>query len=274
MNPEDLPTYDEALLGIKTKLARQRAVLQRHGMPQHWKPPSSKIGRIIFNALSLMALGHPGMEPTWTAIKLEEEGDESVWAERIQQLVGRLSSMNVVAGLLLTTCATFLTTLPPKPDMINYTLRGPYMCVGGSFALLIGAIIVGSTAYLVAGTVKSHWAKEVLYCDHLHIYCTLLLLSYPFISIGVATMLLAFGVWIFNPSKNTEEDRGLMSGLLSAVWSSPDQGIQGAVVIVFLFPLFMGALFGVSIATALHKFQLMEGQQVISSERISQFSSS
>ncbi|KIK69331.1 hypothetical protein GYMLUDRAFT_153325 [Collybiopsis luxurians FD-317 M1] len=201
------PVYDETLLSIRTKTARQQEALRRHGMPDHWSAPRDNIGKLVFNTLCLMSFGHAGLEPLWGAIILEEEGDESVWAEQTRQTIDRLTNINVVAGLLLTSCATFITTFPPRPDMINYTLRGPYLCLLGSFALLIGGLIVGSAWVLVTGKTRPHWAKEacyqailhlhivekVLYANRFHVYCTLATLSYPFISIGTATMILSFG---------------------------------------------------------------------------------
>ncbi|KAE9396214.1 hypothetical protein BT96DRAFT_1021485 [Gymnopus androsaceus JB14] len=231
------PTYDEALLGIKTKIARQEEVLRRHHVPRHWKPPGHRIGKIAFNALCLMSFGHAGLDSVWAAIMLWEEGDESAWAEGIQQTLDRLTNINVVASLLLSTCAAFITTPPPNPAMVNYTLRGPYLCILGSFALLIGGIIVCSASLLVTGKARPYWAKEVLYANRFHVYCTLAMLSYPFVSIGIATLLLAFG-------------------LLSAVWSAQDRG--SACVIVLILPISMAVLFGVSNATAKAKSRLRE----------------
>ncbi|KIK69327.1 hypothetical protein GYMLUDRAFT_152437 [Collybiopsis luxurians FD-317 M1] len=145
-----------------------------------------------------MSFGHAGLETLWGAIILEEEGDESVWAEQTQQMIDRLTNMNIVAGLLLTFGASFVTTIPPRPDMVNYTLRGPYACLFISLALLMGGLVVGSFGMLVVGKTRPHWAKEachsaVLYASRFHVYCTLAVLSYPFFSIGSATMLFSCG---------------------------------------------------------------------------------
>ncbi|KIK69332.1 hypothetical protein GYMLUDRAFT_53771 [Collybiopsis luxurians FD-317 M1] len=229
--PEFIPArYDEALLSIRTKIARQREALRRHEVPQHWKPPKAKIRRIIFNALCLMAFGRAGLDAVWAAIVLEEEGDESVWAETIRQIIDRLTNISLMAGLLLTTSATFLTTLPPRPDMMNFTLRGPYLCLMGSFALL-GGLTVGGSAFLVAGKTTSSWAKEAL-------------LSYPFISIATATMLVVFG-------------------LLSGVWSATDKGVQGACAVTLFLPNAVAVLFAVSVATAPPKSHLNEGKEFV-----------
>ncbi|KAL1718969.1 hypothetical protein EV715DRAFT_290870 [Schizophyllum commune] len=105
--------------------------------------------------------------------------------------------MLLVAGLLLASAATFLTTEPPRDEILNYTRRGPYICLVASFGLLIGGIIVGGACVLVTSKVQAYWSEKVLYADRFHVYCTLIMLSYPFFSIGIATLFLAFGMCNF-----------------------------------------------------------------------------
>ncbi|KAJ7108490.1 hypothetical protein C8R44DRAFT_636471, partial [Mycena epipterygia] len=97
------------------------------------------------------------------------------------------------ASLLLATSAVFIMTVPPRPGMVNYTLRGLYICMLGSFGLLIGAIIIAAVSFLIMSRVRPSWAERVMYGNRFHVYCTLITLSYPFFSIGVGTLLLAFG---------------------------------------------------------------------------------
>ncbi|KAF9459173.1 hypothetical protein BDZ94DRAFT_1239442 [Collybia nuda] len=219
-----------------TSIAKQQQILEKLPPPGHWKAPhlSEPLGRvqqITFNLLCLTSFGHSSLDSVWAAICLEEDGDESLWVEGTRQLYERLNNMLIVAGLLLASSAVFVTTVPPRAAMVNYTLRGPYICILGSFALLIGGIIVGSASLLVIGKAQPYWSKEVLYANRFHVYCTLIMLSYPFFSTAMGTLLLAFG-------------------LLSAVWCAEDRAIQGACVIVLILPVSMGVLFGVSCATA------------------------
>ncbi|KAJ7123512.1 hypothetical protein C8R44DRAFT_558969, partial [Mycena epipterygia] len=139
------------------------------------------------------AYGHLGLEPIWASIELEEEGDESVWAEGRRKMSERLNIMLVVASLLLATSAVFITTAPPEAAMVNYTLRGPYICLLSSSALLIGGITVASVASLVANRAKAGWAEKVLYPTRFHVYSMLIMLPYPFFSIALASLLLTFG---------------------------------------------------------------------------------
>ncbi|KAJ7484459.1 hypothetical protein FB451DRAFT_1028824 [Mycena latifolia] len=103
----------------------------------------------------------------------------------------------VEASLLLATSSIFITTVPPRPSMVNYTLRGPYICMLGSFGLLIGGIIVALVCLLVTSKARPYWSEQVLYANRFHVYCTLIMLSYPFFSIGAGATLLSFGTQTF-----------------------------------------------------------------------------
>ncbi|KAL1661657.1 hypothetical protein GGF50DRAFT_90502 [Schizophyllum commune] len=172
------PTIREDLLPGRTRVQQQADILDAFPPPDHWS-----------------AYGHAGLEPVWAAVRLEEEaGDGSFWEASIRQICDHLNNMLLVAGLLLASAATFLTTQPPRDEILNYTRRGPYICLVASFGLLIGGIIVGGACVLVTSKVQAYWSEKVLYADRFHVYCTLIMLSYPFFSIGIATLFLAFGL--------------------------------------------------------------------------------
>ncbi|KAJ7575237.1 hypothetical protein C8J56DRAFT_1007769 [Mycena floridula] len=150
--------------------------------------------RSVFNLLCITSFGHAGLDPIWVAIRLEDEGNESIWADGIRQTVERMNNMLFVVSLLLATSAVFITTVPPRASMVNYTLRGPYICMLGSFRLLLGGIIVALVCVLVTNKARPYWLEQVLYATRFHMYCTLIMVSYPFFSIGAAALLLAFGM--------------------------------------------------------------------------------
>jgi hypothetical protein len=85
----------------RSKIQRQEEILSRLPPPRHWKPPIlsepfGRLQRIAFNLLCVTSFGHAGLDPIWAAIRLEEEGDESVWADGISQTCDRLNNMLVV----------------------------------------------------------------------------------------------------------------------------------------------------------------------------------
>ncbi|KAK1231146.1 hypothetical protein PQX77_005752 [Marasmius sp. AFHP31] len=220
----------------KSKYIREQEVLERCPMPEHWKAsePGSLFGilrRTLFNVICLASFGHAGLEPIWASIKLEEEGDGSLRDLGIRTTCERLNNLIVVGSLLLASSSVFITTQPPKTNFMDYTLRGPYGCLLASFGLLIGGIIIASGCVLVVSKAQPQWSQKVLFRDRLHVYLTLLPLAYPPFSIGVATMLLAFGV-------------------LSAIWCGEDLSYQGIGGFLLVAPIFISLMFPVSCAIA------------------------
>ena len=54
------------------------------------------------------------------------------------------------AALFLASCATLVTTVPPRPDIVDYTMRGPHILLWVSFNVLCTSIIVaGGDVYLI-----------------------------------------------------------------------------------------------------------------------------
>ncbi|KAJ7145581.1 hypothetical protein C8R44DRAFT_599115 [Mycena epipterygia] len=196
-----IPASARSELQPKSKIQKQEELLSRCQPPSHWRAPRlsqpfGRLRRIVFNMLCVTSFGHAGLDPIWAAIRLEEEGEESVWFDGINQTCDRLNNMLVVASLLLATSAVFITTAPPRESIVNYTLRGPYICMLGPFGLLIGGIVVASVCLLVSSKARPYWSEQVLYADCFHVYCTLIMLSYPFFSIGAGALFLAFGMQI------------------------------------------------------------------------------
>jgi hypothetical protein len=65
------------------------------------------------------------------------------------------------AGLLLSCIVALITTPPPAPNILDYTLPGTYISLWVSFGILLGGLIVGSTDILVMGTSTPQWTYQV-----------------------------------------------------------------------------------------------------------------
>ncbi|KAJ7472631.1 hypothetical protein FB451DRAFT_1398831 [Mycena latifolia] len=220
----------------KTRTRKEHEILSRYPLADHWRTPSRSgpfggLRWAVFNVLCMASYGHAGMDRVWASIKLEEEGDESLWVEGLGQMCDRLNTILLVGSLLLATSAAFMTTSPPRAAMINYTLRGPYICMLNAFGLLIGAIIVAAIAYLVLTRATPNWSKRVLYASRFHVYSTLIILSYPLFSIVLATLFLGLGI-------------------LTAMWWAEDRALQIFSPVILVMPISIGVLFGVSWGTA------------------------
>lgn len=87
----------------------------------------------------------------WASIVLAEQGDEDPWMDGRSRTSKQHNNKLVLvstlyesaktttdlqaahqAGLLLATTSVVFTTPPPDPKFLNYTRRGPYLCIHGS----------------------------------------------------------------------------------------------------------------------------------------------
>ncbi|KAJ7840062.1 hypothetical protein B0H14DRAFT_2785879, partial [Mycena olivaceomarginata] len=185
----------------------------------------------IFNILSVASFGHVGLSPVWASIRLYHEGDDSVWVEGTRQLCDRLNNFLLVGSLLMATSAAFITTAPPKPEMLDYNIRGPYICMLCACGLFIGSIVVTAVAFLVLSKAGPIWSERVLYSTRFHVYSTLIMLSYPLVSIGSGTALLGVGI-------------------LGAMWGAEDHQLKAISLSVLCLPFAMGVLFSISYLSA------------------------
>ncbi len=69
--------------------------------------------------------------------------------------------MPLKAGLLLTTSAVFITTVPPNPSILDYTRAGPYTVISIAFGLFIGTIIVSAICILAGKKLTAKHTAEV-----------------------------------------------------------------------------------------------------------------
>lgn len=152
--------------------------------------------------------------------------------------------------------------------MLHYTLRGPYLCLLMSFGLLIGGIIVASGDVLVASKATPPWAEkvcrnrysalihslptdlrlQVLFSRRFNVWCALIMLSYPCLSIAIATLCLAFGAQLLPPRRCSTLTP--LPGVLSAIWCADDLGVQSTAGLFLVMPISMFFLFMVSFVTA------------------------
>ncbi|KAJ7861967.1 hypothetical protein B0H14DRAFT_2741004 [Mycena olivaceomarginata] len=212
----------------KTLVQNEQDVLTRLPLPPHWRRPAvngplslGALQRTIFNILCVTSFGHVGLSPVWASICLYHEGDDSVWVEGTRQL------------LLMATSAAFITKAPPKPEMLDYNIRGPYICMLCACGVFIGSIIVAAVAFLVLSKAGPIWSERVLYSTRFRVYSTLILLSYPLISIGAGTALLGVGI-------------------LGAMWGAEDHQFDGPLSLssLSLSTIRDGVLFSISYLSA------------------------
>ncbi|KAJ7799909.1 hypothetical protein B0H14DRAFT_2901663 [Mycena olivaceomarginata] len=229
----------------KTLVQKEQDVLTRLPLPPHWRRPAvngplslGALQRTIFNILCVASFGHVGLSPVWASIRLYHEGDDSVWVEGTRQL------------LLMATSAAFITKAPPKPEMLDYNIRGPYICMLCACGLFIESIIVTAVAFLVLSKAGPIWFEHVLYSTRFHVYSTLIMLSYPLISIGSGAALLGVG----EPSASRVYEPHLIDSHTQV--SSARCGVRKIInlkaisLFVLCLPFAMGVLFSISYLSA------------------------
>lgn len=194
--------------------------LQNRRMPDHWKVefqvvfPLSTILKFAFMTLCTISLGHNDLEGMWDICL----GHEEIWTESKDRVLNRISTITVVAGLLLGSIASFATSDPPVRSMLNYNAREPYMCLLLAFGLTLGGLIVGSALLFGLAKCSASYFRDTLMGTRSSICCTLTLLAYPFVCIGVATSIGATGLFV-------------------AAWNSKDRLFRIGFVFVLLIPV-------------------------------------
>jgi hypothetical protein len=167
------------------------------------------------------------MDFVWAAIKLAEDGDETVWLDGRKRTSEQQNNILVLAGILLATSAVFISTPPPRPDLLDYTRWGSYFCICGAFGVLIGVISVASVMILVTTNLSPTHAKDVLFGNRFHLYLTLLITAYPPVWTGAAVLLLAFGIQ-------------------SGVWSAQNLAFKLGAAVTLIQPLFVAFMYVIS----------------------------
>ncbi|KAI6106067.1 hypothetical protein EDD16DRAFT_1713803 [Pisolithus croceorrhizus] len=110
-------------------------------------------GERLQRSVLLFLLGAPSAARLQQIIIEEEMGQEEEtekkgskeksWSELRKVLTDRMNSTNVVAGLVVTSSAVFLTTPPPVPHITRWDVEFPYCCMILGFEAAMLAIISG-----------------------------------------------------------------------------------------------------------------------------------
>ncbi|KAJ3553420.1 hypothetical protein NM688_g3623 [Phlebia brevispora] len=211
------PSSVNNLAGEDSRLKTEKEA----SMPAHWNLKSIRCPPIQFclKALCAIALGRPNLEYIWETFRTEEG-----FHARRRELNDRVSNVNFVAGLLLASEAAFVSTNSPLSSVINYNLRGAYILLLVSFGVTLGGLVVGAAVGYICTCADQGWLENTLIQSRLRIFCALVILGYPFLSIGASTACLAFA-------------------LLVAAWNSNDPIVKYGAAILLLLPSCMSPLF-------------------------------
>ncbi|KAJ7220829.1 hypothetical protein GGX14DRAFT_676168 [Mycena pura] len=192
----------------------------RDEMPLHWKDPTQYIWprqlrsvlRPVFTVLCIVAFGHSTLEHKWEMAHANYEA----FTKDTDRISRRISQISTVVSLLLASISALVTTVPPRDEILNYTLRGPYLCMWASFGILLGGVIVASADVYGLATCTPQLAIKMM-GTRMRIWCVLIMLAYPFFSVGVGVSVCVLG-------------------LLAAAWCSEDPIVKNGCVFLLLVP--------------------------------------
>ncbi|KAF8662790.1 hypothetical protein AX16_001074 [Volvariella volvacea WC 439] len=117
-----------------------------------------RLESIVFTTLAITTFGTKTLQPVWDVVR---PGNEEGFIGYKNRLQNQTQNMNIVSGLLLATNAVFLTTVPPRPDLSDYTTIAPYVCMLASFAMTMGSLLAGSSLLFVMNHSTAEWFREV-----------------------------------------------------------------------------------------------------------------
>ncbi|OAX34218.1 hypothetical protein K503DRAFT_463960 [Rhizopogon vinicolor AM-OR11-026] len=160
-------------------------------LPDCWKPPKNRALVVLFTILCLLSVARPTLDDHWRSKINEEE-----WEKHKKIVMERLNNTNITAGLVLTSSSIFLSTTPPLTSILPYTIHSCYILSLGSFAHALCSLLFGLATVNIYGAADRKRARDVLTATRFRLYCTLLLFSWPVISLAISIICLLLSLLI------------------------------------------------------------------------------
>ncbi|TFK66769.1 hypothetical protein BDN72DRAFT_899526 [Pluteus cervinus] len=169
-------------------------------MPATWQPVYwtlhskrfQKIEAFTFISLCLVAQGQKSLESLWERL---HDPDRQLHDKRVDRLLTRLNSMQVVAGLILTADAVFLTTAPPDSTAkwLKYDNVGSYHVVMISFVTALTCVVTSTIYLLIATHAEPEWLIALWKEDRLKLMLSQLLMSSSFLLLLLSILFCGLG---------------------------------------------------------------------------------
>ncbi|KAF8987117.1 hypothetical protein BDQ17DRAFT_1258878 [Cyathus striatus] len=145
--------------------------------------------RWLFQALCLLGTGRKSLDELWRVTHT----NCSEWQEHAQRCMTRYHNTNIVVSLLLGATATLVTAGSARPELIDHTRTGTYICVFVAFGLSLGAVSVASAVLFALNGMEHEWVANDLLNSKSRIWCNLYILAFPHCAVGVSVSVLAIG---------------------------------------------------------------------------------
>ncbi|KAG1743903.1 hypothetical protein EDB19DRAFT_546971 [Suillus lakei] len=163
-------------------------------IPDWWKAPDpQKFPKqaFLFRALCLISVARPSADQYWQSFT-----DDDEWEKQQKKVINRLCNTNIVAGLMLTTSAVFVSTQPPLTSFLPYTLHGSYIFAFLSFTHALGGLMCGLAVVNIYEACDRTWVKDVLTASRFRLCCILLFIGWPGISLTISITFLMLAILI------------------------------------------------------------------------------
>ncbi|KAI0026633.1 hypothetical protein K488DRAFT_75201 [Vararia minispora EC-137] len=157
-----------------------------------------------FTFLCLVAYGDKDPHDLWE-LAHGARRSRAEWSEQVKPLTDRLATICILAGLLVSTTATFITTTPPMPSKSDYTAGAIYGCLLCSFNIILGGLAVGTIILFIMNKCDQNWFRKARSSSRtpgMHLssrsrtVCLTIILAYPFLSIMTGIMLGALSLCV------------------------------------------------------------------------------
>ncbi|KAG1772514.1 hypothetical protein EV702DRAFT_625948 [Suillus placidus] len=155
--------------------------------------PENPFCRVFFKALCMIAISKSSVTH-WE--ELRQNPEQPKWDKQKKMVINRFENMNIVAGLVLTSSAVFISTSPPTQSFIPYGNQGSYILEVMSFVAALISLMTGTSVLIIYDTCYAH--KDVLESfkeSRLRLVCCLILMAFPSLALVVSTLALMTAVF-------------------------------------------------------------------------------
>ncbi|KAG2346215.1 hypothetical protein BDR05DRAFT_70016 [Suillus weaverae] len=156
--------------------------------------PKNPFCRVFFRVLCMIAISKSSVEH-WE--ELRQSPEDPKWDKHKKLVTNRFENMNIVAGLVLTSSAVFISTSPPTQSFVPYGNHVSYILEVLSFVTALISLMTGTSVLVVYDTCYAHKGiLESLEKSRLRLILCLMLMAFPSLALVVSTLALMIAVFI------------------------------------------------------------------------------
>ncbi|KAH7103578.1 hypothetical protein BKA62DRAFT_755821 [Auriculariales sp. MPI-PUGE-AT-0066] len=152
--------------------------------------------RHLWSFMCMAAIGRGNLEEYWGAIMSVELGDDRHWTEINGDLSERYQIIVIAAGLAISSETAFLTTVPPRPTISDYTMPAPYALIFIGLILSCLASCLSACALFFCSRLPPIFIRDVLLGSRPRVLLILMVMSSPCIAVMFGSLFSVLGLFI------------------------------------------------------------------------------